>query len=144
MLCFRVGPIAYPVGGAEFLGSFFDTTAVLLENGSRGSRYATLASLYEVGELPPDHTAAARQELGEVAEALRSFAPSAVVWDIDDRTRRPPWGGDIASTITTLADYHVTSDGRRLITVLDTALEAADRIGKPLRIGSSPPLPRPA
>jgi hypothetical protein len=134
-MIFRVGPIAYPVGSAEFLGSFFDTTAVLLENGSRGSRYATLASLYEVGELPPDHTATARHELAEVAEALRSFTPSDVVWDIDDRTRRPPWGDDIAPTITTLANYHVTSDGRHLITVLDTALEAAARVNKPLHIG---------
>lgn len=134
MVAFRVGPIAYPVGRADFLGSFFDTVAVRLEAGVRGGSYPTLAALYSDGELSPEHAEQARSELRDAAEALRSFTPADVVWDIDDSTRRPPWGDDIAPTIQTLADYHVTSDGRQLIGVLDRALDAAARVAQPLRI----------
>ena len=134
MLHFRVGPIAYPVGTGEFLGSFFDTIAVLLEGGSRGSRFPALASLYENGELAPQLAGAARAQLAEAAVALAAFAPAEVVWDIDDPSLKPPWGDTIAPTIRTLAEYHVTSDGRQLIAVLDTALDASARVDKPLRI----------
>ena len=134
MLLFRVGPIAYPVGSGPFLGSFFDTIAVRLEGGSRGSRYPTLASLYENGELASEIAGDARTHLAQAAAALAQFAPSDVVWDIDDPSLQPPWGDTIAPTIRTLADYHVTSDGRPLIAVLDTALDASARVDKPLRI----------
>ncbi|KTS64783.1 hypothetical protein NS206_06760 [Microbacterium testaceum] len=46
----------------------------------------------------------------------------------------PPWGSDIADTITSLGDYFVTADGRQLITVMDAALDASARAGKPVRI----------
>lgn len=134
MLHFRVGPLAYPVGSAAFLGSFFDTIAVLLEGGVRGSRYPALASLYETAELAPERAGEAREHLADVASRLRAFTPAEVVWDMDDPARRPPWGDEIAPTILTLDDYHVTSDGRKLVAVLDAALDAASRVSKPLRI----------
>lgn len=134
MLSFRVGPISYTVGRADFLGSFFDTVSVRLEGGSRGSRYPLLASLYAAGELPFDDAAPAREELRRVVDALGVFLPGDVVWDADDSTRRPPWGDEIAPSILTLADYHVTADGRRLHEVLDTALDASARVELPLRI----------
>ena len=134
MLHFRIGPIAYPVGSGAFLGSFFDTIAVLLEGRDRGSQYPALASLYESGELAPELASDARTQLAEVASLLRAFAPVDVVWDMDEPDRRPPWGDEISPTILTLEDYHVTSDGRKLIAVLDTALDTAARVAKPLRI----------
>lgn len=134
MLSFRVGPISYTVGRSDFLGSFFDTITVRLESGSRGSRYPLLASLYAAGELSSDSAAAARDELGSVVDALGVFLPADVVWDVDDSARRPPWGDAIAPSILTLADYHVTADGRRLHEVLDAALDASARVGLPLRI----------
>jgi len=134
MPSFRVGPISYTVGRADFLGSFFDTITVRLEDGSRGSRYPLLASLYTAGELPSASAAIARDELRDVVDALSAFLPADVVWDADDSTRRPPWGNEIAPSILTLADYHVTADGRRLREVLDTALDASVRVQRPLRI----------
>ena len=72
----RVGPIAYPVGRADFLGSFFDTVTVRLEGGARGSRFPTLAGLDRDGELSPDATELARVELADVDRALRQHAPT--------------------------------------------------------------------
>ncbi|WP_426247231.1 Imm70 family immunity protein [Nocardioides sp. LHG3406-4] len=45
-----------------------------------------------------------------------------------------PWGDEIAVTITDLANYFVTPDGRQLVDVLDTALDTSGRINQPLRI----------
>lgn len=134
MLTFRVGPISYTVGRADFLGSFFDTITVRLEGGARGSRYPLLASLYASGELSSDNAALARNELRSVVDALGVFLPAEVVWDADDSTRRPPWGEAIAPSIPTLADYHVTADGRRLHEVLDTALDVSAQAERSLRI----------
>ncbi len=130
----RVGPIAYPVGRADFLGSFFDTVTVRLEGAARGSRFPTLAGLYRDGELSPDAAELARAELADVERELRQHRPADVVWDIDKPDVSPPWGSDIADTITSLGDYFVTADGRQLIAVMDTALDASARTGKPMRI----------
>ena len=130
----RVGPIAYPIGRADFLGSFFDTVTVRLEGGARGSRFPTLAGLYRDGESPPDAAQLARAELSNVERELRQHPPADVVWDIDKPDVSPPWGSDIADTITSLGDYFVTADGPQLIAVMDTALDASVRTGKPVRI----------
>ncbi|WZH38201.1 MAG: Imm70 family immunity protein [Microbacterium enclense] len=130
----RVGPIAYPVGRADFLGSFFDTLTARLEDGVRGSRFPTLAALYLDGELSPDAASAARDELERAEHELRQHPPTAVVWDIDHPATLPPWGTNIADTIVSLGDYFVTSDGRPLIAVMDSALDASVRTGKPVRI----------
>ena len=130
----RVGPIAYPIGRADFLGSFFDTVAVRLEGGSRGSRFPTLAALYRDGEVPPDAAGAARDELVRVERELAQHPPTAVVWDIDRLGVLPPWGSDIADTITSLGNYFVAADGRPLIAVMDSALDASARTGMPARI----------
>jgi len=86
----RVGPIAYPVGRTDFLGSFFDTVAVRLEGGERGSRFPTIAALYRDGELSPDAAELARAELVNVERELRQYPPADVVWDINkpDAVRR--------------------------------------------------------
>ncbi|WP_058596787.1 Imm70 family immunity protein [Microbacterium testaceum] len=80
----RVGPIAYPIGRADFLGSFFDTVTVRLEGGTRGSRFPTLAALYGDGELSPDAAQLARAELANVKLESRQHPPADVVWDIDE------------------------------------------------------------
>lgn len=129
----RVGPIAYPVGRAD-LGSFFDTVTVRLEGAARGSRFPTLAGLYRDGELSPDAAELARVELADVERELRQHRPADVVCDIDKPDVSPPWGIDIADTITSLGDYFVTADGRQLIAVMDTAIDASARTGKPMRI----------
>ena len=130
----RVGPIAYPVGRADFLGSFFDTVTVRLEGGARGSRFPMPAALYRDGESSPDAAELARAELANIERELRRHPPADVVWDIDRPGLVPPWGSDIADTITSLGDYFVTADGRQLIAVMDAALDASVRAGKPVRI----------
>ncbi|MEV8240352.1 Imm70 family immunity protein [Microbacterium testaceum] len=57
-----------------------------------------------------------------------------LVWGIDKPDAGPPWGSDIADTITSLGDYFVTADGRQLVAVMDAALGASIRTGKPIRI----------
>ena len=130
----RVGPIAYSVGRADFLGSFFDTVTVRLEGGGRGSRFPTIAALYRDGELSPDAAELARAELVNVERELRQYPPADVVWDINKPDVGPPWGSDIADTITSLGDYFVTADGRQLLAVMDAAFDASVRTGKPVRI----------
>lgn len=130
----RVGPIAYPIGSGSLLGAFFDTLTTRLEDTLRGSRFPALAAFYSHGQLDAEHAAVARHELATVRDELGDYPPGVIIWDIDDPTARPPWGNDIAPTITTLAEYFVTSDGRPLIAVLDAALEASARTSLPLRI----------
>ena len=48
-----------------------------------------------------------------------------MIWDIEDRAKIPPWGSDISTDVTNLANYFVTSTGRDLIDLLKEALEAS-------------------
>ncbi|WP_279365684.1 Imm70 family immunity protein [Microbacterium testaceum] len=130
----RVGPIAYPVGGADLFGSFFDTVGIRLEGGARGSRFPMLAALYRDGAVSPDAAEAARTELSTVESELRQHSPADAVWDIEKPGVLPPWGTDIADTITSLGDYFLTTAGRPLLTVMDAVFDASTRTGKPVRI----------
>ncbi|MFK4789634.1 Imm70 family immunity protein [Microbacterium sp. ZW T5_56] len=134
MLTFRVGPIAYPVGTASFLGSFFDTIEVRLESGQRGRDFPALAALYSSGELASEDAVRARNELADVAVGLQALPVADLVWDAKHPEQTPPWGDRIAATIRTLRDYHVTADGRSLIGVLDEALATSVAIQRPLRL----------
>jgi len=133
---FWVGERAWLVGTPDFLFALFSTISARLEPAGWGSRFPLLMGpLYE-GALPAAQAAGARAELAAVRAELAQLAPSAVVWDVEDRSKTPPWGDDIAPSITTLADYFVTSDGEDLLDVLDAALAGAGRDGQPLRVGS--------
>lgn len=131
----RVGPIAYPIGTGAFLGAFFDTVTGRLEDGPRGRRFPRLGDLYQHGELEASHLDAARTELSVVRERLSLLPPTAVIWDLDDPSAAPPWGDDIAASITDLSNYFVTSDGRQLLDVIQTALDTGVRLGRAVSIG---------
>lgn len=66
-------------------------------------------------------------ELAEVEQQLAAHPPDSVVWNHERPDLRPPWGDNIAPHITSLANYFWTSDGRPLLTVLRTALKAAEQ-----------------
>ena len=62
-------------------------------------------------------------EVRVVRDELKKYPPTAVVWDLDDRSALPPWGGNISADIKSMADYFVTSTGRDLF---DLMFEAPD------------------
>jgi hypothetical protein len=77
---------------------------------------------------------AALAELERARAQLRRLPPSDVVWDVEDRRRRPPWGDEISEEITDLGNYFVTDDGRDLFEVAAEALTYAGRSGAAVRI----------
>ena len=119
---FKVGNITDEIGSSEFFHAFFSTIAVRLESGW-GARFPVLmAKLYQ-GEVGQPDAAAALLELATVETELAKFKPDKVVWDVEDRSKSPPWGSNIATTITDLSNYFVTSTGRDLIPTLREALK---------------------
>lgn len=81
--------------------------------------------LYQ-GNLQWEDVKFARKELESVKNSLSKLAPSKVVWDIDDLSKRPPWGDNISKDITDLSNYFVTSDGRDLISVIFKVFDEAE------------------
>jgi hypothetical protein len=73
--------------------------------------------------LAQSDASAALVELNEVSNELAALPVSKVIWDIEDRGKAPPWGDNIADTITDLSNYFVTSTGRDLIASLCELLE---------------------
>lgn len=119
---FEVGNITDEIGSSDFFHAFFSTIAARLER-AWGARFPVLMTKLYQGELRQEDAPAALGELATVQSELRAFAPSQVVWDIDDKTRSPPWGAEIAPTITDLSNYFVTSTGRDLIETLREGIE---------------------
>ncbi|OZM73257.1 hypothetical protein CFN78_10355 [Amycolatopsis antarctica] len=122
------------LGSASFVHAFFSTAAVRLEYSRWGSRFpAVMDSLYQ-GTLPADQVAQARRELRVVRAELGDFEPRHVVWDIEDRTAKPPWGDEVSPDVTSLGDYFITSDGEDLFEVMDDLLAHAEEHGTDVRI----------
>lgn len=123
---FSVDFLWYQVGHEDFLHSFFSTICYHLENRKWGTRYPYIMNNLYQGVLDWKDVEFAKKELIEIQKRLAEIAPSKVVWDIDDLTKRPPWGDNIGKQITDLSNYYVTSDGRDLISVIFTVLEEAE------------------
>ena len=119
----KVGSIIDEIGSAAFLFAFFSTISANLEQ-RWGARFPKLLTVLYQGRLPQSDATAALTELGIVQDELAGLPAQRVVWDINDRTKMPPWGDDISSDITDLSNYFVTSTGRDLIETLREALEA--------------------
>lgn len=117
-----VGAITDELGAASFVHSFFSTISVHCESNGWGSRFPHL--MYELyqGHLPHANALLALSELRRAKATLSKLPPTSVVWDIDNRLARPPWGDDIASDITSLGNYFVSSDGRDVFQILEEAL----------------------
>ena len=72
-----------------------------------------------------EFTIEATEELKDIQRKLQNYEPSRVIWDINDTLLQPPWGDNISSDITSLANYFVTSDGVDLIEVFFNALQTS-------------------
>ncbi len=130
----RVRSNVWLVGTSDFFHAFFSTVGARLEPDGWGSRFPALMNELYAGELSGEHAPAALAELDQVREELRQLPPSDVVWDVEDRSKQPPWGDDISDDITDLGNYFVTEDGKDLIEVLGEAIAYSGRSGAPLRV----------
>lgn len=130
-----VGNRYWSIGTPDFFGAFFDTVAVRLEAGVRGSQFPLLARDLYSGRLDPSGARDALLEVERIRAGLAAHPPEDVVWDADERDRRPPWGDRISPDITDLSTYFVTDDGADLLDVLAEALTESLRQDEPLVIG---------
>ncbi len=130
----RVRSNQWPVGTGDFLHAFFSTISARLEPEGWGTRFPTVMGELYRGELSAQDAHRALAELDQIREELRRFPPSDVVWDVEDRSKRPPWDDEISEDITDLSNYFVTEDGRDLFEVLGEAVGYASRAGAPLLV----------
>ena len=130
----KVGSITDEIGTSEFFHAFFSTVSANLESEGWATRFPILLGKLYQGDLEPGLANQAVSELTQIRKELSEFEPDRVVWDIENRAKQPPWGNEISSEITSLANYFVTSTGRDLISTLIEALEDAAKGGKPATI----------
>lgn len=120
-----VGSITDEIGASSFLHAFFSTISAHCEPGGWGSRYPHLMNELYQGHLSAKNALVALQELRDAKSQLSKLPPSQIVWAIEDRSAQPPWGNNIAPSITSLGNYFVSSAGRDLFEVFEEALSAA-------------------
>ena len=121
----KVGSITDEIGTSDFLHAFFSTISSNLEPKGWGSKFPILMNNLYQGSISSSEATEAIKELNTIRKELSKFPPSKVVWDIEDKSKQPPWGKNISKDITSLENYFVTSTGRDLITTLLEALEDA-------------------
>lgn len=122
-LYLQLGNVSDEIGSPDFLHAFFSTISGTLEPAGWGTRFPALMGEFYRGELTRASASSARAELAAIRAELQSLPPDRVIWDIEDRSKRPPWGNDISAQITDLSNYFVTSAGRDLIGLVAECLE---------------------
>ena len=130
----KVGSITDEMGTSEFFHAFFSTISANLETNGWGSKFPVLLNNLYQGSLSPSEATTAINELNIIKKELEKFPPTKVVWNIEDRSKQPPWGNDISKDITSLANYFVTSTGRDVIATILEALEDANENNKSVNI----------
>ena len=118
-----LGNVSDEVSTPDFFHAFFSTVSGNLEPAGWGTRFPVLLRELYKGELDKARAGQARTELTQIQTEMRRLAPDRVIWDVEDRSKRPPWGNDISSDITDLSNYFVTSTGRDLIEVIGECLD---------------------
>ena len=119
---FKVKFYWYQIGHGDFLHSFFSNISYHLEQDGWGTEYPLLLVELNNGKLEHKKIDRTINELESIKKKLQNFSPSQVIWDIEDLSKRPPWGDNISKDITNLSNYFVTSDGEDLIDMLMKAL----------------------
>ena len=120
-----VGSITDELGAPSFVHSFFSTISAHCEPAGWGRRFPHLMNELYQGRLPHASALLALAELQQAKTTLSNLPPRSVVWDIENRQSRPPWGDNIASHITSLGNYFVSSSGRDVFDLLGEALAAS-------------------
>ena len=130
----KVGSIVGEVGASSFLNGFFSTIAGLLEGGHPGSRFPIISVDFYGGHVEADKVERAIEELRTIRTELTGYPSSAVIWDLEDRSKVPPWGDAISPTIQSMGDYFVSSTGRDLFELLFEAFSHALKRKRPVDI----------
>lgn len=134
-VAFKVGPMYYEIGAGSFMYSFFSTVAQNLEKGNWGSRFPYLMDkLFNKALVKNKDIPKLENEVSVIKKEFGKFSPNQVVWDFNDLTKRPPWGNDIADTITNLSNYFVTSDGEDFFDVFYRAINDAKEINMDIEL----------
>lgn len=120
-----VGSITDELGAPSFVHSFFSTISAHCEPAGWGRSFPHLMNELYQGRLPHASALLALAELQQAKTTLSNLPPRSVVWDIENRQSRPPWGDNIASHITSLGNYFVSSSGRDVFDLLGEALAAS-------------------
>lgn len=120
-----VGSITDEFGAPSFVHSFFSTISAHCEPTGWGSRFPHLMNELYQGRLPHLNAPLALAELKQAKATLSNLPPKSVVWDIENRQAKPPWGDNIAAHITSLGNYFVSSTGRDVFDILEKALMAS-------------------
>lgn len=121
----RVSRTSFEIGSPDFFYSFFSTICVRLEQRVWGSRFPVLMNELYAGDMDCRRAQAALAELLVIRQEFQKLAPGLVVWDWENLEKAPPWGDATSPTITSLANYFCTSDGKDLGLVLEQAFRVA-------------------
>lgn len=130
----ELGSIISEVGTGDFFHSFFSTISGNLEPDGWGSRFPILLKRLYQGELQQKDALPALAELDRVERELAKLPPGKVIWDIEDRSKIPPWGDNFSNDITDLSNYFMTSTGRDLIPMVRECFEELRDIGGVLKV----------
>lgn len=136
MVGLLIGPIFYKIGAGDLLHSFFSSIAYNLEDNKWGTKFPFIMKELYAKELSVDDIPEAVKEINSIRELFKGFAPNCVIWDIESLEKRPPWGDNIAVSITSLSNYFYTSDGEDLFETFLKALETATKVRKTVTIKS--------
>jgi 2,3-bisphosphoglycerate-dependent phosphoglycerate mutase len=134
----KVGFMSGEIGTGDFLHCFFSTISGNLEPRGWGTRFPiVMTKLYE-GELKPHEIAVARREFDQIKLELSKLPIDRVIWDYHKRSAQPPWGTNVADSITDLSNYFVTSTGRDMLQMIGDLLGYADQENSGALITSGP------
>ena len=130
----QLGSITDEIGVADFFSAFFYTITGNLEPGGWGTRFPVIMHKLYYGQVEQPDAVDGLNELDIISGELSKLSVDKLIWDIEDSRKRPPWGSEIADTITDLSNYFVTSTGRDLIGTLREEFEELRDRGGMIRV----------
>ena len=132
------GRIITEIGSGDLLHSLFSTIAARLEGDQWGSKFPlVMEQLYQGLAITRETAPHALVEWRSIRAGLAGLPPSAVVWDIEQPGKAPPWGNKVGPQVTSMANYYMTRHGLNLVTDILENLECVVESGGSLQLVSA-------
>ena len=110
------------IGSESTLFSVYSTVIVLLK---RNRLIGDAVEFLKTGRCGSDNALNVARQVNLIRDNLAKFSPDRAVWDCRDRTKIPPWNGNLSPVVTSCANLYTTADGKDLLFELVSILTYA-------------------
>lgn len=122
------------VGTGSIWWSIYSTANTIFSDDAK-EKVSDAMNFLKTGECSARQSAVVSDQLQMIQKTFSVLSPEIAVFDLERPHVAPPWKGNVAPTVTTLANLYTTADGKNLLTEVIALLQYASEQEVSISVG---------